>query len=250
MTAFSMGGRPISRRPSAKETVRSSIRDKRRHGCTSSGKSAAKQARRDLGHGLRHLAFVARAGLKLGVPRVEDAAGGRSSGLGMSPGIGRKRRLQIIEVRQRVQQPAGVGVRRMAEDVAHRALLENAPQVHHRHPVGGLGDHAEIVGDEEDRHAELGDQLLHQVDHLPLDRHVERGRRLVGDQELGPGRERHGDHRALAHPARILEDVLVEAPRGLGDAHAVEHLDRKLLGLALAHRRGGSGAAPPSAPRH
>src|SRR3546814_18007362 len=59
-------------------------------------------------------------------------------------------------------------------------------------------------------------QVLQEVQHLRLDRHVERGDRLVADQELGPKRERAGDADALALPAgeamRVAPDVLaVEA---------------------------------------
>ena len=50
-------------------------------------------------------------------------------------------------------------------------------------PVGDLGDHAEVVGDQHDRHAELALQLAQQVEDLRLDGDVERGRRLVGDQQ-------------------------------------------------------------------
>ena len=48
-------------------------------------------------------------------------------------------------------------------------------------------------------------QVAQEVENLALDGHVEGGRRLVGDQELRPADERHGDHRALLHPARELE---------------------------------------------
>ena len=33
------------------------------------------------------------------------------------------------------------------------AALDDAAGIHHHHPVGDLGDHAQIVGDEDDRHA-------------------------------------------------------------------------------------------------
>src|SRR3546814_15681746 len=58
-------------------------------------------------------------------------------------------------------------------------------------------------------------QVLQEVQHLRLDRHVERGDRLVADQELGPKRERAGDADALALPAG-------EAMRGAPDVMAVE----------------------------
>ena len=54
------------------------------------------------------------------------------------------------------------------------------------------------------RHPHLALQLVEQRQDLRLDRDVERGGRLVGDQQLRPAGERHGDHRALALPAREL----------------------------------------------
>ena len=43
-----------------------------------------------------------------------------------------------------------------------------------------------------------------QVEDLLLDRHVERRRRLVGDQQLRLARDRHRDHHALLLAARQL----------------------------------------------
>ena len=72
---------------------------------------------------------------------------------------------------------------------------------------------------------------LHQLEHLRLDRDVERRRRLVGDQELGIAGERHGDHHALAHPAGELVRIGVDAARRVGDADELEQLQH------LARRR-------------
>ncbi len=69
------------------------------------------------------------------------------------------------------------------DDVGHRPDLDDAPGVHHRHPVGGLGDHAHVVGDEHHRGAVLAAEALEQGDDLRLDRHVERGGRFVGDDQ-------------------------------------------------------------------
>ena len=54
--------------------------------------------------------------------------------------------------------------------------------------------------------------LAQQREHLRLHRHVERGRRLVGDQQLGLERQAHRDHRPLLHAAGEL--VRVVAGRG------------------------------------
>ena len=57
-----------------------------------------------------------------------------------------------------------------------------------------------------------------QLEDLRLHRHVERRRRLVGDQQLGVVDERHRDHHALAHAAGELVRVGVDAPARVGDA--------------------------------
>ena len=73
----------------------------------------------------------------------------------------------------------------------------------------GFGDHAEIVADQDDRRAEIALQLPQQPQDLRLDRDIERGRRLVGDQDLRAAGKRHRDHDALAHAAGELMRVLV-----------------------------------------
>ena len=56
---------------------------------------------------------------------------------------------------------------------------------------------------------------------LRLHRHVERGRRLVGEQQGGLAGQRHRDHDALPHAAAHLERVGLEpARRGEGSARA------------------------------
>ncbi len=105
-------------------------------------------------------------------------------------------------------------------------VLDDPPRIHHGDLVGHLRDHAEIVGDQHERHPPFALQAREQREHLRLHGHVERGRRLVGDQQLGVARERHRDHRALALPARELVRIGVDAHRRLGNADEVQQLDR------------------------
>ena len=74
------------------------------------------------------------------------------------------------------------------------------------------------------------DRRLDQLQDLRLDGHVEGGRRLVGEQQLGVARQGDGDHHALAHAARELERVVVEAVRGTRDADLGQQLDHAILG--------------------
>ena len=61
---------------------------------------------------------------------------------------------------------------------------------------------------------------------LRLDRDVERGGRLVGDQQVGLVGERHGDHHALALAAGELVRIGVEALLGLLQPDQVQQLER------------------------
>ena len=69
--------------------------------------------------------------------------------------------------------------------------------IHHGDTIGEFVNDAEIVGDEQDRHASLRLQIAKQPEDLGLDRHVERRGRFVGDQELWTGRQGHRDHDPL-----------------------------------------------------
>ena len=114
-------------------------------------------------------------------------------------------------------------------------LLHHAAIAQHGDAVGHVRDHGEVVGDEEQGGAVVAVQLAQQVEHLALAHHVERGRRLVGDHEVGAEHGGDGDHHALALPARELVRV---APGELGaDADAGEVCARRLAGLG-----GGQGA--------
>ena len=113
-------------------------------------------------------------------------------------------------------------------------LVEIPAAVHHRHLVDHLRDDAEVVRDQQDRHPEPLAQLLHQLEDLRLHGHVERRRRLVRDQELRVAGERHRDHHALAHAARELVRIVVDALLRRRDPDELQHLDRPRHGVLLA----------------
>ncbi len=100
---------------------------------------------------------------------------------------------------------------RVVEDLALRPHLDDAARVHDHDHVRDLGHDAQVVGDQDHGRVELVLQAVDQLDDLGLDRHVERGRWLVGDEDVGVVGERHRDHRALAHAARELVRVVVHA---------------------------------------
>jgi hypothetical protein len=63
-------------------------------------------------------------------------------------------RRRRIGLRLGGEQRAGVGMLRRGEDLARPALLDDLALGHHADPVGDLAHDAEVVGDEQHRHAE------------------------------------------------------------------------------------------------
>ena len=80
----------------------------------------------------------------------------------------------------------------------------------------------------------------HQLEDLRLDGDVERGGRLVGDEEVGLHRQRHRDHHALAHAARELVRVAAQPAARVGNADPLEHRHREIVGR-LARELGAMG---------
>src|SRR6266700_468372 len=168
---------------------------------------------------------VARAAVEHRVPaaRVERAAG-------------REVRVEVpVYRRDARQQPPRVRHLRGAQDLLGGAVLDGPAAVHDQYVVGDLGDHAEVVRDQDDRGVELLLQVLQEVEDLRLDSDVERGGRLVGDQQVRIVDQGHGDHGTLPHTAGELVRVLVEPLLRLRDAHPVEHLDGPHPSLVLRH---------------
>ncbi len=119
----------------------------------------------------------------------------------------------------------GIGMLRRGEDISGRAPLDDLPASHDAYPVGHLPHDAEIVGDQQHGHVELGLELEQKVEDLRLNGHVERRGRLVGDQEIGLVGKRHGDHHPLPLPARKLMRIGLEAALGVVDADLVEEVE-------------------------
>ena len=98
--------------------------------------------------------------LVVAAPVGERAARREAAALGLVVGAGHRaldggQPLAIdVEPRDRAQKADRVGMLRIGEQRADRRLLDDLAGVHHQHLVGHLGDDAEIVGDDQDRHAE------------------------------------------------------------------------------------------------
>jgi hypothetical protein len=108
--------------------------------------------------------------------------------------------------------------------------------MHDDHAVGHFGDDAHVVRDQDHAGAEFALQIPHEVEDLRLHGHVERGRRLVGDQNPWPPGKRHGDHHTLAHAAGKLVRILLQPACCIGNADGVEQFERDLPRLTMSDR--------------
>ena len=134
--------------------------------------------------------------------------------------------LQRRAIRQRPEQGLRVRVVRVVEEQPDVLRFHLAPGVLHDDAIGRFGDQPQVVRDQHQAHAGVALQAQQQVDNLRLDRHVQRRRRLVGNQQAWPARQRHRDHDALAHAARELVRKRRRAPRRVGNTDFVQQLNR------------------------
>ena len=159
-----------------------------------------------------------------GAARMERAPGRDRFGLRRIAAEARRRHAEprIADRRVGRGERAGVGVGGFPEHGAGGSFLHDGTRVHDREAVADLDEHREVVGDEEHREDEAVLQVLQQPEHLRLHHHVERGRRLVGDDDLRVAGERHRDHHALLLATGELVRVVVGASRR--EAHLLEEL--------------------------
>src|SRR5882724_11362102 len=135
--------------------------------------------------------------------------------------------------RDRSKQTLGIGMQGPAEQIRDRGLFDNLPGIHHGDALRMLGHHAQVVGDHDDAHAQTFFEVRNERKHLGLDGHVERGGRLVGDQQPRFAGKCHGDDGALPHPAGQSMRIFLDTATRIGNADQIEQFDRPRQGCHL-----------------
>src|SRR5688500_8509017 len=93
---------------------------------------------------------------------------------------------------------------RTGKQFVGRTRFAHFARAHDDDVVGDVADYREVVGDEEIGAADGAPQFFEQREDAGLDRHVERGGRLVEDDQRGLGGEGPGERDALFFAARKL----------------------------------------------
>ena len=124
------------------------------------------------------------------------------------------------------QQRAGVFMLRLVEHLGHRALFDDAAVAHHHHPLGKGAHQRQVVRDQQHCHAEFLLQVGQQLHDARLHGHVQCGGGLVGNHQLGPAGQRHGNQRPLPLSARKLVRIGGRTARRILDTGELQQLQR------------------------
>ena len=108
---------------------------------------------------------------------------------------------RLIDPGNRTQQRVGVGVPRVVKESFGCRTLNQTPRVHHRYLIATASGHAEVMGNENHRHASVLTKLVKQIKQMLLNSHINRGGGLIGDEQRRFAGQRHGDHHTLTQPS-------------------------------------------------
>ena len=188
--------------------------------------------------------------------RMERAAHRQSRRIGRVTGQATRRepRRRVTDRRERPRQRRRVGVRgagrarrRAGPSSTIRPAYITASRWHVR------GQHRQVVADHQQPDVPLVDQFRRQVQHLRLHHHVQRGGRLVRDDQPRVAGQRHRDHHPLPLPAGQLVRIRPRAPRRQPDLlQQLRHAGvgvggRRCRAAGSARRSGRRRGAPGSA---
>ncbi len=114
----------------------------------------------------------------------------------------------------------------------HGGVLDDFAGVHDRGSLAQVGDHAPVVGDQQDRQTGLVLQVAQQVQDFGLHGDVERGGGFVGDKQLGFTCECGGDRDSLRHAAGQFVRVAGRDAGRVGQVYPFQQLQRPASGGA------------------
>ena len=143
------------------------------------------------------------------------------------------------------QQHLGVFVPGVGEHLGDRSSFDDLAVLHHANAVGVTAHNGKVVADQQQRQPTGGFLRRQQLQDLRLDGHIQRRRRLVGDQQGRIVCQRHRDHHPLALAAGKLMRKGVQPALGIGkpafrqqcgDARAQAQLGHRIVqGNSLRH---------------
>ena len=104
------------------------------------------------------------------------------------------------------------------------SFLDQLAGIHDTDAMRHARHHAQIMRDQQHAHVAFSLQILQQIENLRLDRDIERGGRLISDQQGRVAGQGHGNHHPLFHTTGKLEGIFVEPAIGIGNANGRQQL--------------------------
>ena len=214
------------RQNSSGSTPRAFSRAVRSHSSKGTAPSAAVRL-----HQLRHRVRAIK--LRLRAARMKAAAARKAPRLGTLPGIAVQTFRSSAQLRHRVHQRLGVGMQRAAQQSPAGASSTICPAY--------ITATRSAMSPTMPRLCVMSSMAMprrclrssEQFDDLRLDRHVERGGRFVGDEQLGLRRQRHRDHHALLHAAGKLVRIIADARFRRRNADELQQANHFVVGGLL-----------------
>ena len=98
---------------------------------------------------------------------------------------------------------------RVCKDVLGRTRFDNLSGLHDRDAMRDMADHSHVMTNEEQRQATGALKIEQKIEHLRLNRNIERRDRLVAEQDLRLDNQSAGDGHALALAAgKLVRELL------------------------------------------
>ena len=119
-----------------------------------------------------------------------------------------------VDPRYGPDQALGIGMLRRADERFRRRVLHDPAEIHDDDAVGDVFDDGEVMRNEQIRETVIALQVDQQVDHLGLDRDIQRRDRLVGHHQLGAKHQcaRDRDPLALSSGKHMRIAIVVLGP--------------------------------------
>ena len=80
-------------------------------------------------------------------------------------------------------------MRGFSEQLASRRRFDYLAEVHDGNKIAGVCNDTQIMADEEEGNSAISLDLIQQVKHIGLDRHIECCNTFIGDDKFGPGNQ-------------------------------------------------------------
>ena len=126
-------------------------------------------------------------------------------------------------------------MRRCPDHIGDPAFLDAAARIHHKHAFRHLRHSTHIMGNQDDGCIQRCPQITQQGKNLCLHGDIQRGRRLIRNQNFRLAGKGDGNHHALALPPRQLVRIIVNTRCRIGNTHRFKQLQRPLAGCMVIY---------------